>query len=169
MINPQTSWLRYSLILFVLVSSTAAGQSAVTDIDMKSMYCTRIQVNLKNGLQPMVQYFESVMPKSPELKEMRNELNRIERDVKRMQDYLMTRARIVGASAYSQSVMVAANRGDSDIATQRRCVEECGDTSNKDGTPNFAKVDACQAGCKRKIGDVLSRMQSCDKVDWLPF
>jgi hypothetical protein len=133
------------------------------------MYCTRVQVHLKNGLQPMVQYFESVMPKSPELIEMRNELSRIERDIKRMQDYLMTRARIVGASAYSQSVLVAANRGDSDIATQRRCVEECGDTSNKDGTPNFAKVDACQAGCKRKIGDVLSRIQSCDKVDWLPF
>ena len=160
---------RLAIVLLWLIGSNAYPQTTVTDIDMKSMYCTRVQVHLKNGLQPMVQYFESVMPKSPELKEMRNELSRVERDVKRMQDYLMTRARIVGASTYSKSVMVAANRGDSDIATQHQCVEECGDTSNKDGTPNFAKVEACQAGCKRTIGDVLSRMQSCDKVDWLPF
>lgn len=145
------------------------GQAAVTDIDMKTMYCVKIQLHQRDGVRQVVQYGESMMPRSPELENIRNELSRIERDIKRMQDYLMTRARIVGASTYSQLVMAAANRGDADIAAQRLCREECGDISNKNGTPNVAKLEACEASCKRKIGDVLSRAQSCDVVNWLPF
>jgi hypothetical protein len=145
------------------------AQATVTDVDMKTMYCVKIHLDLRDGSRSIAQYVESVMPRSPELKEIRNELSRIDRDIKRMQDYLMTRARIVGASTFSQSVMAAANRGDADIATQRQCREDCGDISNKDGKPNVAKLEACEASCKRKIGDVLSRAQSCYEVNWLPF
>lgn len=169
MIKFLTKWFRRFLILCSFVSSAVFGQAAVTDVDMKTMYCVKIQLHQRDGVRFLVQYGESVTPRSPELKEIRNELSRIERDIKRMQDYLMARARIVGASAYSQSVMVAANRGDEDIAAQRRCREDCGDITSKDGTPNVTKLEACESSCKRKIGDVLSRAQSCDVVNWLPF
>lgn len=157
------------LILSMLVGQTAKSQITVTDVDLKSMYCIRIKLSTQDAVQTLIQYVESLPKRPDQLQELRSELDRINTDIQRLRDYLTLRARIIGITTYSQSAMIAANRGDADIASWKQCFNECGDISNKNGTPDFHKSDQCQTRCKKKIGDVLSRMHACEVINWLPF
>ena len=169
MVNLHAGWLRFLLITFISVSSTAAAQSAVTDIDMKTIYCVRLKVKARNLVQPLLQHFETLHPGTPQVQAMKNEFSRLDNDIKRLQAYATARAHIVGPVAYAQAASTAANRSDEDLASSDRCTKECGDMTNKDGSTNFSKVNACETACSKKISDVLSRLRSCDVVNWLPF
>jgi hypothetical protein len=160
-------WLLACALLSV--SPFTPAQTHTTDSDMKSMYCIRIKIDYRNNLQPLVHHFESSMPNTLQVKELRRELDTLNSDISRLQSYLTARTHIVGAVKFAQSVMPAANRGDADIASQKRCTEGCGSLSRPDGTPDFNKIESCQSACDKKLSAVIERLRSCAKITWLPF
>lgn len=163
----SVKWL--AILLTVFPCQTVLSQPTVTDIDMKSMYCVPIILSTRSALEMTVQFFQASMPNSQPLQQMKDELERMNTDINRLRSYLLLRARIVGPTVYTQAVKVAENRGHSDLADSKRCTDSCTDTTNKDGSPNFEKLDRCMANCKKKNSELFNRIQSCNVVNWLPF
>ncbi len=159
------------LVLLFTVSAcqTALGQPSVTDVDLKSMYCVRVNLDARKALDATIQHFQLKIPNSKPLQDLKNHLANIDTNINRLRSYIMVRSRIVDPTIYSQSLAVAAKRADEDLAASSKCTNSCGDTTGQNGYPNFEKLDRCISSCKKQISAVLSRIESCNVINWLPF
>jgi len=149
--------------------NVANGQSSVTDIDLKNAYCVRVKLSTIATTKPLLQHFEITLAGTKNLQDLKNEYERLENDLRRMQAYAAIRTNVVGAVQYANAIVPAAASADRDINKTEQCSATCGNMVDQSGKPIFSKMDACAAKCQKENSEIVARLRSCEVPKWLPF
>ncbi len=148
----------------VLAFEAAHAQRIPTDIELKAAYCLKVT-------QASVAELGRIAPTDAAMEKMKgNALRNANDRVNRLQLYLVPRMQALEPTA----MIGAMNRGEADAANYFRRVEEIADKCTTScqlaGATGEAKDKAvrCFTAC---IGsdELLTRISSCPKLNWLPF
>jgi hypothetical protein len=164
-VRKRTKIILMFLFTFVFITDGTAQQFA-TDVDMKNMYCVRVQlkqqeiVNMVLGLVP---------PNHKDYLGIKNEADTLSRNIDRMRQYGFARAKIVGYSNYNDAVtQPAVSRADADYRTLEACSARCPNFAEKPAQANACSQECVKSNAKNHA-DIFDRFKRCAAADWLPY
>lgn len=138
----------------------AAADQMPTDVELKASYCLAIK---RSGVAMLRSVLAQLQQNSPVWATTSSDLARTENDLKRLQSYMVPKLGHLDSTA----LLLARRRADDDMAAfmpqANACLDRCASVTM--GTP---KWQVCSDKC-RADDPLIARIDSCNKLDWLPF